>query len=283
MEYPVEQNTPLVKPPVENQNPASTQISFKWLNIFPIALSILLVIFASFFIGIQVGKKQIPDQQTTIIQPTATPTKLALTPTTTPTLSPSITITPTPTQDSDTSYTTQIIVALKKGVEVNKTINPSLILPPGVDAAQILNYFQLGDLYFALVMQPSANVVLKTPKDFSVNFTGILVSKKGETSWSKLTEIKDIKPDDKNNPYYLWTDSKQLLLSIVDQNGAGSGEGVMKLFAFPYSGGWKLTECFYFGGSYNGNSEGDYFAYSSKLTKQTPKPVAECNKVVVKP
>ena len=74
------------------------------------------------------------------------------------------------------------------------------------------------------------------------------------------------------------------MLSVVDQNGAGSGEGIMKLFTFSNNGSWKLTGCYYFGGTYNGSSEnGDYFAYSSKLSKQTPKPLTECNNVIITP
>lgn len=179
-------------------------------------------------------------------------------------------------------YNIQIIDVLKAGMVIKKINNPSLKLPPNINEAQILNYFQLGNIYFALVMRSSMNVVLNVPKDHNATFTGILVSKQGEPQWVSFTEIKDKQVNDKNNPYYLWTDSNKLQLSVVDQNGAGSGEGTMKLFTFSNNGNWELTGCYYFGGTYNEPSvDGDYFAYSTKLSKQTPKPLIECNNLTI--
>ena len=181
----------------------------------------------------------------------------------------------------ESNYNNQIVNALEAGQTVKKTNNPSLRLPSNIDRAQIENYFQLGDIYFALVMQPSMNILLQLPKGFDTTFTGILISKRGEPQWTNFMEIKDKGNDNQNNPYYLWTDSNKLLLSVVDQNGAGSGEGTMKLFTFT-SEGWKLTECYYFGESYDEPAvDGDYFAYSSKLSEQTSKSLSECNNVSV--
>jgi len=179
-------------------------------------------------------------------------------------------------------YNAQIIDALNTGQTVKKIDNPLLQPPPNINRNQILNYFQLGNIYFALVMQNSMNVVLNTPKDYTTTFTGILISKQGESQWTSFTKIKDRKSADKNNPYYLWTDSKQLLLSVVDQNGAGSGEGLMKLFTFTSDGSWKLTGCYFFGKTYNTPEiSGDYFTYSSKLSKQTSRPLTECDNVIL--
>lgn len=180
------------------------------------------------------------------------------------------------------SYNTGIISALRSGLVVKKISDPALIIPSNINKGQILNYFQLGNYYFALVMQYSTNFDLKVPNNYKITFTGLLVAKQGDTQWSVLTEIKDKQSDNANNPYYLWTDSNNLLLSVVDQNGAGSGEGIMKLFTFTSNGDWKLTGCYYFGQSYNVPSvNGDYFAYSSKLSKQIPKPLSECSNVTL--
>lgn len=187
--------------------------------------------------------------------------------------------------DSDSirlNYSNQIINILKTGQTVKKINNPSLKLPPDINEAQILNYFQLDNVYFALVMQNSMNVVLNTPKDYNTIFAGVLVSKQGDIQWVSFAEIKDKQANNKNNPYYLWTDSNKLMLSVVDQNGAGSGEGIMKLFVFSGNGDWELKGCYYFGGTYSDPSvDGDYFAYSSILSKQTPNSLNECNNVII--
>lgn len=209
----------------------------------------IVVVVGSIFVGIQIGKNE--TQNNTL-----------------PSVGP--------------DYRIQIVDALKTGLTIKKINNPSLKLPPNINEAQILNYFQLGSIYFALVMRSSMNVVLNVPKDYSTTFAGVLVSKPGESQWTGFTEIKDKQVGSKNNPYYLWTDSNKLRLSVVDQNGAGSGEGAMKLFTFSNNGNWELTGCYYFGGTYSDPSaDGDYFEYSSKLSKQTPKPLTECKNVII--
>lgn len=254
------------------QAPISVPPHTNWSKILLFILLGIIVIAGSIFTGIQIGKNMTQDKTLSSVLPTPTIFNQ--------------TISPSPTQfQSDTSgidYKVQIIDALKAGQIIKKINNPSLKLPPDINQAQILNYFQLGDIYFALVMQHSMNVVLNTPKDFSTTFAGILISKQGKSQWVSFTEIKDKGSNNKNNPYYLWTDSNKLLLSVVDQNGAGSGEGIMKLFTFSNGGNWELIGCYYFGGSYNQPSDnGDYFAYSSKLSKQTQKPLTECNNVML--
>jgi hypothetical protein len=97
-------------------------------------------------------------------------------------------------------------------------------------------------------------------------------------------EIKDSVTTDKNNPYYLVTDGNNLLLTVVDQNGAGSGEGIMKVFALTQTENWELKSCYYFGGHYSDPStDGDYFASSADFSKQTPQSIEPCNNVQLIP
>ncbi|MFC1700472.1 hypothetical protein ACFLZ4_02430 [Patescibacteria group bacterium] len=177
------------------------------------------------------------------------------------------------------SYTSKISDSLSAGLSIEKTDNPQLEFPSDIYQEQIKHYFKLGSIYFALAMENSTNVSLDLGNT-NTTFRGILISRDGESQWSVLTEIKDKQENDKNNPYYLWTDSKELFLSVVDQNGAGSGEGMMKVFKFVDEKNWELTGCYYFGSTYNGPStDGDYFAFTSKLSEQTSQPLSNCNSV----
>jgi hypothetical protein len=153
------------------------------------------------------------------------------------------------------------------------------ILPEDVDPVQVGSYFQLGTLLFALVRNHSINVPLQLPQDFTHAFTGILVSDDGAT-WQKYLGIKDRELTAKNNPYYLWTEGDVLFLSIVDQLGAGSGEGVMKLAQLAANGEWVIVNCVYFGQQYSGpETDGDYFAYSRMSEKWSAHPGEECENV----
>lgn len=178
------------------------------------------------------------------------------------------------------SFAAQINQSLKNNTTIKEIDNPNLTLPTDINAGQIKKYFEIDNILFALVLRNSMNVVLSLPADFTPTFAGILVAEQGDTQWTKLTEIKDVKETDKNNPYYLMADNQKLLLTIVDQNGAGSGEGIMKVFALSETDNWKLESCYYFGGSYNDpTTDGDYFAFSTKFSKQTTQPIESCNNV----
>lgn len=174
------------------------------------------------------------------------------------------------------SHFTQMNESLMAGSLLREISNPGLILPKDIEETHIKKYFELDNLIFALVLRSSMNVLLEVPSDFS----GVLIAEKGDPEWKTLLEIQDLNPDksSKNNPYYLFIDKKKLLLTIVDQNGAGSGEGIMKVFALSEKNDWNLDSCYYFGGSYNDpTTDGDYFAFSTKFSKQTIQQIESCD------
>lgn len=178
------------------------------------------------------------------------------------------------------SFTTQINQLLKNGSSIAEIDNPKLTLPADINDGQIRKYFKIDNIMFALVLRNSMNVVLELPTGFAPSFAGVLIAKQGETQWTKLLEIKDAKTTDKNNPYYLVIENKKLLLTVVDQNGAGSGEGTMKVFDLTETTDWKLEKCYYFGGGYSDSStDGDYFAFSTKFSQQEVKPLESCDNV----
>jgi len=179
-----------------------------------------------------------------------------------------------------TSFTAQIVQLLNNGASIQEIGNPNLTLPSDINSNQIEKYFRLDAIMFALVMRNSMNVVLSLPAGFTPTYSGVLVAPQGSAHWTKLLEIKDAVATDKNNPYYLAVDNKKLLLTVVDQNGSGSGEGIEKVFTLSAANNWTLDSCYYFGGSYSDPStDGDYYAFSAKFASQTPKPIASCSDV----
>lgn len=178
------------------------------------------------------------------------------------------------------SLAEQSYQAINETASVSETASPNLTPPSDINSAQIQKYFKMGDIYFALVQRNSINVWLELPKGFTPSFAGILIAKKDDTTWTKMTEIKDAKPTDKNNPYYLTVKDGKLLLTVVDQNGAGSGEGIMKVFSMTKTASWNLENCYYFGASYSDPStDGDMFAYSIKFSEQETKPLDSCKNI----
>jgi hypothetical protein len=184
-------------------------------------------------------------------------------------------------KEQKTSFATQINQSLKNNFTITETDNPNLTLPSDINAGQIKKYFKMDNILFALVL---TQMPLPLPSDFTPSFAGVLVAKQGDTQWTKLLEIKDSGTTDatnslsfNNNPYYLMVDNKQLLLTVVDQNGAGSGEGIMKVFALSETNEWTLDGCYYFGLNFNDPEiDGDYYAFSTKFSKQTTEPKATC-------
>jgi hypothetical protein len=178
------------------------------------------------------------------------------------------------------SLTTQIIQSLKNGSVITEISNPNLIVPVDINENQIKKYFKIDTILFALVLRNSMNVTLSLPADFAPTFVGILVAEQEDTQWTKFIEVKDTEEINKNNPYYFMVDKQKLLLTIVDQNGTGSGEGIMTVFALSETENWELESCYYFGGSYNDPSvDGDYFAFSTNFSKQKSQPIESCNNV----
>lgn len=187
------------------------------------------------------------------------------------------------------NFAEKINLALQAGNDIEEIEKQNLVLPKDINEGQIKKYFKLNDMIFALVLQGSMNFYLELPKKFTPSFTGILVAQQNEKRWTKLLEIRDSDPNNnnygasiENNPYYLWINNGKLFLSIVDSNGAGSGEGIMKVFAPSQNEKWELTGCYYFGGNYRDSEmDGDYFAYSSQLSKQKPEPMKTCSDDVI--
>lgn len=134
----------------------------------------------------------------------------------------------------------------------------------------------MGTVALGLVLQPSMNVTLEVPPEHVPSFTGLIISEAGEP-WRPYVAIRDTEPTAKPNPYYLWVQDAQLYLSVVDQRGAGSGEGIMTVLRLSKAGVWERAGCYYFGAAYGDpQRDGDYFAFSQYLERQRPEPPERC-------
>ncbi len=165
---------------------------------------------------------------------------------------------------------------LAAGAELNDTDLPAVNLPAEINYYQIdRKFFKLGDIYLALVKQPSMNINLSgLPNNFSVSYVGLIATKADQQTWTELLKLEDENQTDKNNPYYLWVKDSKIYLSVVDQNGAGSGEGLMKVLTLNEQNHWVLTGCYYFSDTFN---DGDYYQLSRELDKFAAKPLTECS------
>lgn len=184
-----------------------------------------------------------------------------------------------PGKQSDLAMT-ELEVELDGGKTLSEINMPALTLPAGIDKGQIRKYFQIGDLRLALVLQGSMNIPLQVPDGFKTTFGGMLIAGKTDTAWSKFLTLKDTSENNNdgstgNDPYYLWTDAKKLMLSVIDQNGGGSGEGVEKVYSTLEGEAWHLEGCYYFGPSDSNSNwgadvdaSGDALKYSKNLSEQ---------------
>jgi len=171
---------------------------------------------------------------------------------------------------------------LREQKEIVEVADPGFQLPSGVYPAQVKKYFQLGDVYFALVLQNSMNISLDLSEGETISFVGVLTGPE-DGKWERFLRIEDKGGVFKNNPYYMWSEGEEIFLTVVDHNGAGSGEGNMKLAVSHLGWDWPIEKCYYFGASYSGPQDGDYLEFSKNLAEQATQPMESCQNVTLTP
>jgi hypothetical protein len=180
-----------------------------------------------------------------------------------------------PCADQNTLTAALLSAQINNNSDLAESSAPEIPLPGNIISGQIMKYFKLGNIYLALILQPSMNVWLPdVPANYTASFAGVLAAREDDQAWTKLLELKDQAQTDKNNPYYLWLKDNKIFLSVVDQNGAGSGEGMMKVLTLNDKNLWVIDGCYYFNGNF---TDGDYFMFSQRLDKAEPRPLSDCN------
>lgn len=155
---------------------------------------------------------------------------------------------PVDTKSDTKTDTVQPIKPLAQKIEpvISKTTVPKDIHPGQIT--------KIIENKYALVVRRSMNVSLSNnvPEDFDTTFGGVLLWNSDTGVWEKFLSVTDVNPSDKNNPIDLWFEapggpSRILYLRVKDQNGAGSGEGVVKTLT-PKNvemSGWSIVQCYY--------------------------------------
>lgn len=125
--------------------------------------------------------------------------------------------------------------------------------PNDVLGSQILTSYEVhGDMY-ALVFQPNSNWDLGDLNGREGLWHGVMQSKGGTQPWTKFFTITD--PVDltgsssqlKYNPAGVYYENGELFVDIVNDRGAGSGEGQLIRFVSNDLGQtWARRGCFYF-------------------------------------
>lgn len=139
---------------------------------------------------------------------------------------------------------------------------PAFVLPQGIEKAQLHEPQKIEDTYFIIFLKSSFNI----PISSNVQRSGVLYAKDGDKNWEIFYEITDLMKGSsyKNNPYNFWKEGNTYFTVVVDNSGAGSGEGIGKLIRInAESKQWEILDCFYY-------SPESYIQYISSLPKNMP-------------
>lgn len=118
---------------------------------------------------------------------------------------------------------------------------PLFEIPEGIYPNQLQKYYLIDGTYYAVYQKANLNYPIVN----STSRSGILYAVEGDSKWKILFEIKELARS-KNNPVNFWKENGTLFVIIVDADGAGSGEGIAKLFESSDKGkSWKIKKCFY--------------------------------------
>ncbi|MFA4814729.1 MAG: hypothetical protein WC924_00170 [Candidatus Gracilibacteria bacterium] len=100
---------------------------------------------------------------------------------------------------------------------------------------QVTDFYSIGDLTFAMVSQPNTYTGLVSVRDWekegNIAWSGVLV-KRPQTDWEIFFQV----PEDDFNPVGFYLEEQQLVLDLADDNGAGSGEGALIRYVYPFAG-----------------------------------------------
>ena len=108
-------------------------------------------------------------------------------------------------------------------------------LPEKLNPNQITACRKLGDMSYAFVMQPNTWNALIEVRDWEAEGNSAwagLLSKEEGSEWEVFFKI----PEEDFNPVNLFITEESLVLDIVDDSGAGSGEGKLLRYVYPFAG-----------------------------------------------
>lgn len=120
---------------------------------------------------------------------------------------------------------------------------PNAKLPENIASSQIKEVYEFEGKKYALFYKSNLNL----PVNSDIRRSGVLLADKNSERWNLIVEILDKEYSAANNPYKIWYENNLLYLLVVDQYGAGSGEGNAKLIEInPEIDNFNTISCFYY-------------------------------------
>ncbi len=110
---------------------------------------------------------------------------------------------------------------------------------------QFRRFFKLDNYYLALVQHSSSNSFIAS--DVSTS-TGIWYASATNSILEWKPWLMIIGPSYvENNPFYIWNEREVVHVLLIDNRGAGSGEGIAKVLTSLDAGmHWSVSKCFYY-------------------------------------
>lgn len=114
-----------------------------------------------------------------------------------------------------------------------------------------VRYFQLGNLQLALAQEKSSNAYVDfVAENDNGTLVGMWYAQPTDTEWKQFLHIRNTTDEGieaRNNPFYIWNSKQTLHLLLIDDQGAGSGEGTAKVLDSIDNGqSWWISRCFYY-------------------------------------
>lgn len=130
-----------------------------------------------------------------------------------------------------------------------KTAFSNLLPEQITEPNQLSGFYTIGDLTFAMVNQPNSWTALTPVRDWeeagNTAWSGVLV-KRPQTDWEILFQASE----DDFNPVGFYLEEEALVLELADDSGAGSGEGTLIRYVYPFAGvvdellyTWQKEKC----------------------------------------
>lgn len=105
----------------------------------------------------------------------------------------------------------------------------------GLHKEQITECYALDGTYYAFVMQPNSWNALQEVRNWEGEgnsaWSGLIMKEPGE-NWEEFLKI----PEEDFNPVAFFVREEDLALDIADDSGAGSGEGTLLRYVYPFAG-----------------------------------------------
>ena len=142
----------------------------------------------------------------------------------------------------------KIITELKAGKKIQEISKPrNITTPSNIYPPQLVKYFQLGDLQFAIVNVLSG-LTLGGWDEKTTTSSGIWYVDKDDITWKPLITLAHTEGfNPHNNIFYFWNTGNRISLFMTDSYGGGSGEGNGKVVSSVDGGAtWHIDRCFYF-------------------------------------